>query len=436
MRLTAARAVQVHQVVRQGTTAVTLVALARLGLGTEAVGNFESLRYVSYLLTAFWVNALGTAYLRVRRDAASAERWYVFYLLVALLGGVIVFGLFAYALPALGGLLLDNAALEFGLAFGTFTLGSVAGTAVEQEAIGDGAGARLLAYSVTSNGLQLALLLGPLAAGLPVYLAMWGLAATAVYRLAWVALRFWRKRDTLLPPRAERRTFWSSASRLSLYGLGGIGVLAVDHALVGYRSAQPDTAIALWRYGAQELPLVSGVVAGLGATALAEAGAGMSHTLASLRRRVGRLTWIVLPVAIAITASSAWWFPRLLTPEFAPAHIVFNTMLLIVPTRLLVTTPQLVSLDQEGLMLRVGVLELLVNVGVSLALVGSLGMLGIALGTVVAYAFEKVCYVLMLSRRGVAVASYLPLGLWLALTSLLVAVYVLATDFSLLSALR
>lgn len=430
------RAVQLHQLARQGATVVTMVGLAQLGVDFAEVGNFESLRYLAYALSAFWLGGLGNAYLRQRQTTQHAERWFVFYLLIVLLGAILVFALFATGTRTLGRWLVDAPALEHGLAFGTFVMGQLAGSAVEQEAIGDRAKWRLLAYSLSGNALQVGLFLGPLYAGLPMLLAMWGLAASAVYRVAWVALRYLRKRDARLPEPAERRQFWSTASSLSVYGLMTIAVVAVDHALVGYTSADAKQAIALWRYGAQELPLLVGVVSALNATALAEGQSGERTMLWQIKSRSDKLTLVVLPLAIALMATSQWWWTRVFSAEFAPAQALFNTMLLLVPSRMLLTTPILISQDRHRRMTSVGIVENLANVAVSLALVPWLGMLGIALGTVVAFCGERAAYVSLLARGGTPLGSYLGVRRWALLSLGLLIAYALCTDFDAILALR
>lgn len=428
--LTFARAVQAQQLARQGAALAMLVALAKSGLDLAAVGNFEALRYVGYVVTVFWVGSLSTAYLRARQTSPFPQRWFTFYLLAAALGGLATFAVFAFALPTVTGVLLDLPEVVFGLSFGVYLLGVLVGTVVEQEAIADRAAGRLAAYALTSYGLQVALFAGPLLWGAPLYVAMLGLAASAVYRLAWVTVRYLRTTDVQPPPRGEVRAFARSTANLSAYALGGVGVIMIDHALVSYGSADPASAIAIWRYGAQELPLLVGVIAGLNATALAEMSRDRADALDGIRRRGRRTATAFFAVAIVLAATSAQWWPWLLAESFAPAQVLFNTMLLLVPSRLVVTTPQLVSLDMEGAMARTGVAENVLNVVVSLALLPLLGLLGIAVGTVVAYSFERLVYVLLLWRRGLRPGSYLSTSTWFTGTALLLVAYAWGTDFT------
>jgi len=407
-----------------------MVALANLGLDLDVIGNFESLRYLGYALTFFWINGLGNAYLRIRQQTDTPERWTVFYLLIVLLGSLLVFALFYSALPLLGQVLLNTPNLAFGTAFGTFILGQLSGTVVEQEAIADKATNRLLGFSLTSHALQLGLFIVPLLLGWPFQLAMWGLASSAVYRLGWAFIRYMRTKEVQLPAKQERAVFWKSASGLSIYGLTALGVLLVDHFLVTYQRADPQAAMAIWRYGAQELPLLLGVVGGMSATALTEMREGTSVMLENLKRRSQKVNRLFFVIVILLCATSQWWFPLVLTDNFYGAHIIFNTMLLIVPSRLVQTSPLMISLDMQRQMTYVVLVEALINVCISLTLLPTYGLLGIAIGTVVAFWFDRVVYVVLLSRKQKPLKEYLVINEWMVGTLLLVAMYFLRTDFS------
>ncbi len=410
-----------------------MVALAKIGIDLTVIGNYESLRYLGYALTFFWINGLGNAYLRIRQQTDTPDRWTVFYLLIVLLGSLVVFGLFSSMLPILGSTFLNSPNLAFGTAFGTFLLGQLSGTVVEQEAIADQATSRLLAFSISSNLLQLGLFIVPLALGWPFQFAMWGLAASAVYRLGWTFLRYMRTKGVQLPLKQERTIFWKSASGLSIYGLTGLGVLIVDQFLVTYQRTDPQATLAIWRYGAQELPLIMGVVGGMSATALTELKQGIGEMLGNLRRRSQKVNRVFLLLVILLCATSQWWFPSVLNEQFYGAHVIFNTMLLILPTRLIQTTPLMISMDMERSMTVTAIIESVINVAISLLLLPSLGLLGIAIGTVVAYWFERIVYVVLLSRKQRRLGEYLNVQEWVLGTLILFLVYYVQTNFSALN---
>ena len=424
-----ARAVQVFQLLRQGAWMLMLLALARSGLALVEVGTFESLRYLGSLLTIPLITALGQAFLRVRQDASEARRWTTYFVLVLLLSGLTAGGLMAFGSEALGAILLDVQDLPFGLPYGLFVLGVYAGTLVEQEAIADQNAPRLLGYAIGSYGLQIIGFALPLALGYGLDAAIWGLSSTVVYRVGWLAWRHFRTGVADLPPASERKLFWSQANSLSVYGAFAVLVVIVDHFLVGHWSTDSEANLALWRYGSQELPLVVGVVAGLNATALAERQRGSDFMLEGLLRRSRRSIKYLLGLACLIMVASPYIYGQLLSESLYPAHAICNTMLLVLPSRLVQTQPLMISEDLQRQMLTVGIVESVINVAVSLALLPAFGLLGIAIGTVVAYSFERLAYVELLRRRGHLPRSYVPLGWLWGMSALLLVLYFVFTDF-------
>ena len=338
-----ARAVQVFQLLRQGAWMLMLLALARSGLALVEVGTFESLRYLGSLLTIPLITALGQAFLRVRQDASEARRWTTYFVLVLLLSGLTAGGLMAFGSEALGAILLDVQDLPFGLPYGLFVLGVYAGTLVEQEAIADQNAPRLLGYAIGSYGLQIIGFALPLALGYGLDAAIWGLSSTVVYRVGWLAWRHFRTGVADLPPASERKLFWSQANSLSVYGAFAVLVVIVDHFLVGHWSTDSEANLALWRYGSQELPLVVGVVAGLNATALAERQRGSDFMLEGLLRRSRRSIKYLLGLACLIMVASPYIYGQLLSESLYPAHAICNTMLLVLPSRLVQTQPLMIS---------------------------------------------------------------------------------------------
>ena len=83
-------------------------------------------------------------------------------------------------------------------------------------------------------------------------------------------------------------------------------------------------------------------------------------------------------------------------------------------------------MGEGSFMTKISVLELIINVIASLFLVKYFGLVGIALGTVVAYSFEKIMYVVYLRRKHqIAFGDYVD-GKWFAGYSLLlILIYVL-----------
>ena len=88
--------------------------------------------------------------------------------------------------------------------------------------------------------------------------------------------------------------------------------------------------------------------------------------------------------------SSPYLFPLVYSEKFALSARVFNVYLLIISSRLLL--PQVIILAKQHNYILVGsaILEVIINLGLSLYLVQDFGLEGIAFATVIAYLVNKI----------------------------------------------
>ncbi len=433
--MTFARGVQVFQVIRQGSWLLMMLALARASVPLAEVGQFEALRYLGVLLSAPLIGAAGTAYLRIRQRTADPDRWFVLMTLLTLLAGLAIIGTLDTAGSALARWLLDFADLDYTVPFGIFLLGSFIGALIEQEAIADAAERRLLGFAALSYGWQVVAFVVPLWYGLPIILVLWALATSILPRLGFLLWRYGRTRDSRLPPKPERGLFFSQTGQLTTYAFFGLAVLAIDYYLVGHYATDAEEAVAIWRYGSQEIPFMLGVLTALNLTALVEGGEGTAPMLSALKRRSRRANWGLMAFAAVAMVASPFAFRAVFGEAFHPAHVVFSTMLLALPSRLIATQPLMVSEDLQREFVAVGFGESLLNVAASLALLPVLGLLGVAIGTVIAYTFERLAYVYLLGRRGHALRDYAFPGELALMSAGLLVLYVTFTDFGALASI-
>jgi O-antigen/teichoic acid export membrane protein len=211
---------------------------------------------------------------------------------------------------------------------------------------------------------------------------------------------------------------WLSLS-LPLVGYALIGGFsqAFDGWLVNWTFQGDESQFATWRYGARELPFSLALVAGLSSGLLPGISTRLEETLAETRRRSLRLQHFLFPLATILMLTSRWWFPWVFSEAFVESVPVFNLFLLIIISRLVMSRTIMTGLKENGFVLGVSIVELGLNVGLSFLFVSRMGLLGIALGTVLAYTFEKIAHAARLYRKyGIRPGQYIDLG-WLAFYS-------------------
>jgi O-antigen/teichoic acid export membrane protein len=235
-----------------------------------------------------------------------------------------------------------------------------------------------------------------LAVGLPPMLGM-GLEAS-VAGMALTALLRWGWLLHLLGPswgsRAENRLRTAlRTTALPLAGsllLGGTAMYLDGFIVAG---ALGQEALAVFRYGARELPLVLLLANAFSTAASADVAEDLQASLGLIRERSRAMLRRFAPITVAMMLSSHWWFPKVFRPEFAQSHEIFNIYLLLLIPRLLFPQTILTGLGVTKIMFWISGAELALNAALSLLLIGPMGMQGVAWATVIASVADKLLLV-------------------------------------------
>lgn len=120
-----------------------------------------------------------------------------------------------------------------------------------------------------------------------------------------------------------------------------------------------------------------------------------------------RLYHWVFGGAIFLMATSDWWWTLVFTEIFAESLPLFQAYLFVVVSRLLFPVPVLTALGHTRLLMFFGLLELAINVVLSILLVPEFGLRGIIWATVIAYLIDKICLMAYLKyRTGIGPGRY------------------------------
>ncbi len=234
------------------------------------------------------------------------------------------------------------------------------------------------------------------------------------------------------PPKFTRKQFYHFLRTIiPLTGLAGMGYAAQIFDTWLVNSTYQDAGIyAIFRYGARELP---------GAVALASAFAtamvvlltkGYHKNLGRIKSGTYKALWIFTPIAVVLMLSSHVLFRWIYSEVFVASAIVFNCYLLLGISRWIFPQAILVARDHYWVLTTISLIELIVNIGLSIWWVQYLGLTGVALATVVAYFFEKVlmvCYVYF--KEQVPLHHYIPVRSFIVSSCVLVATFMLTFLF-------
>ena len=218
---------------------------------------------------------------------------------------------------------------------------------------------------------------------------------------------------------------WIGESRpLAAYAATAALVTAVDPWIVNYWSGGDEEVFAVFRYGVRELPLLAALINGMTVVAIPLIAREGNPGLELLREQSRKLFHYIFLLSIVMMVTAGWWWTRVFTPLFADSLPVFRTFLLVVGCRLVFAMTVLTALKHTRRIYLLGLLELAVNVVLSLLLAPAYGLLGIIWATVIASYFHELCLVFYLRyRAGIPWRDYADLRWYVAYLAALFLAY-------------
>ena len=97
----------------------------------------------------------------------------------------------------------------------------------------------------------------------------------------------------------------------------------------------------------------------------------------------------LFPISIVVMMFSRWFYPLIFNEEFIRSADVFMVYLLLIIPRLVFPQTLLIGLKKTKILLTASVIEIILNVLLSIYLVQYYGTVGVALATVIVYMVEK-----------------------------------------------
>jgi len=403
------KALQGFQVLRQGATILIAILLAKSSLDLTDIGHYEMLFYIGFTVSAFWIGGLIQGFLARYPKLDSEEQggflWNA-YLVFLVLSSLIAIVLLVGKTPILS-FLAGQPNLPFYEIFVGYLWINSPTFLVENIYLLLRKPKHIIGYGLASFAMQLGAVLIPVFTGYGLYWAFWGLLGFAAVKHLWLLFILIRNAPIRFNIKATHFQWVYASIPLVLYALIGGFLQAFDNWLVNYTYNGDESKFAIFRYGARELPFALALSGAFGAALLPEVAGNLHSGLDQIREKSRKLFHLLFPLSIFLVLSNHWLFPLVFSDAFSESVLVFNTFLLIIISRLIFSRTVLVGLDENRVVLYISTLELPINMAISFLLVPHFGLAGIAMGTVVAFSFEKVGLSWYLKRKyGIGLSQY------------------------------
>lgn len=429
---------QFNSLARQGAYIFIALALPRLGLDATVIGEWEALLYLGYVLGFGWTTGLLQGFL-VRMGVLPAELRLTFVRRAVALFAVVAVGLLSVAAVLYGPLFtflqFDGPPTGWYFFF-LLLLSRWPGYCLEQAWLLLERRRLLLVYSVANAFALLLSLLLPLYLGYDLLTALGCLGAYAGAKAVGIAIYLLQLQPNSDDPTPTVRPWLETSRPLVSYATVAALITAVDPWIVNYWYNGDEAIFAIFRYGVRELPLLAALITGMTAVAIPLIARDRPAGLTLLRDQSRQLFHYVFALTATMMLTADYWWTLVFTETFAASLPIFRTFLLVVGCRLVFAMSVLTALSETRWLYLLSLLELLVNIIVSLLLAPHFGVLGIVGGTVIASYFHEFCLIWHLrTRQRIRWREYADLRWYLGYMAVLLLMYALTVDLAVLGKL-
>lgn len=413
---------QLFQLLRFGSFLFTAILLAKGGIELQVIGAYESLMFVSGALSFFWVNALLNSLLASYPSHHEKKKYLFSVAVLVMLCSVVIFLFLHIAKPLLFSLFAENAIPYFTL-FSFFLLLNNPCYLIEYIYLANEKPKDLLRYGLVSFTLTIAVVVLPLYLGYDLSVSLQGLIAVSIFKLIWLCKLLLEYGEIKLRGNYLKQHFKLALPLLFSFLISGsadyIDGLMVTH----FFGAQ---WFAIFRYGAKEFPFSLLLANALSVALLPVLSAAdqMQQGMDRLKEKSKNLMHFLFPVSIVLLLTSQWFYPLVFNKNFIASAAVFNVYILLVISRLVFPQTIVMALKETKAILVISIAEIAVNVVCSYLLMLRFGIMGIAYGTLIAFAVEKALLMLYLFLiKKINPSKYIPIKTWTVYCILLILCY-------------
>ena len=426
---------QLFQLLRFGVFLIISIVFVKSHLKKIDVGNWEMFLFISSLVSFFWVTGIIQSLLPlyhrnrtyrtvgVGEKGKSPEIFNAFLLLTffsvlifvighTIKGHITIFN-FSGDVPFINVLLL-------------YILLSNPVCLIEYIYLLNNRSYRILQYGIYTFSAQLILVILPIILGKGIMWSFYGLLVVTAVRWVWLIILLRRYTEMKISVEFMKEHLYLGIP-LILTSLISGSAQYTDGLIISTFYNNPET-FAHFRYGAKEFPLVLMLANGLSNAMLPEFSTRvrMKESLARIKAKSEKLMHLLFPSSMVMMIFARWLFPRVFNPEYIRSADIFLIYLLLIIPRLVFPQTIVIGRKRTRITLIAAILELSINIPLSLYLIRDYGTVGVALATLIVYIIEKLFlmgYVWI--KMKIKPSEYIPVKIYTIYSALIILLFVL-----------
>ena len=425
---------QVFQVLRFVSFLIISIVFTKSTLSLKDIGDWELLLFIASAASYFWVTGViqsllplfnnNTSYL-YRKQRLKQKSPEIFNSFLLLLFFSFLIALTFYFLQGTIQVYRGGEPLPYANYLLLYFMLSNPVSLIEYIYLLYNKAGQILMYGFVVFTAQVIFVVYPVVLGYGLIIGIWGLILITIVRFIWLLV--------LIRKYSEMKFSWpfikehvQLAAPLVISTLLSGSAQYIDGIIVSAKF--PPERFAIFRYGAKEMPLVVTLASGLNNAMLSQFSSikKMKFSLLTLKRRSLRLMHILFPISILLLLFSNDIFPAVFTQRFQQSSGIFMVYLLLIISRLLFPQTILIGLKKTKVVMAASMLEIIMNIGLSLAMIPRYGVVGVAVATVIIFLVEKLILIAYnYFKLGIKPIDYIPIRWWFIYSILITSIFVL-----------
>ncbi len=419
---------QFIQLFRFGILFLISIAFAKSCMSVEQIGNYEKFIYFAGALSFFWTNGLLQSLLGKYNSLSSSndKKKYLFNAILVSVGFsiLILFVLLLFQKP-FSLFFINNSQIPNKTLFLLYLTISPVTFFIEYIYLLNKKYRKIYIYGIISYTLQFILVSFPAFFNLGLSYSLGGLVIITLIRLVWLTGLIFRYANPHFSWSFIKDNIQSSFPLILGAFIAG-SIPYIDGVLVSLHF--DDSIFAIYRYGAREFP-VSLLLASAFSNAMIpvlSSSKNMTWSLRSLKMKSLQLMHLLFPLSILLMVISYFLFKILFNPHFLASVPIFNVMLLLIIPRMVFPQTILLSQRKNNFILMASTIEVVAKILFSIVLLYFFGLIGIALGTVIAFILEKIILIYFVKREvKIKPSQYIPFSWFLFYSCITVITYLI-----------
>jgi len=430
--ITNVSALQFFQIVRFGVLLLISIVLTKTKLKVGEIGVYETFLLIAGSVSFFWIGGMLQSLLAVFKNSktfGAKEKNPIFFNIFLLFAGISILSavLILISQPFISSLFsLHGDKIPYMRILFMYIVVSGPVNLVEYFYLLKNKPKHLIFYGIITFSLQLLCVTLPIIFTYDLAYGLYGLVFINSLRYLWLVFLVYQYSEIKIST-GFLKEFLALSFPLILSILLSGSAQYFDSFLVSYK--YDEATLAIFRYGARELPFLVLLLDAFGnaLTPRFSEPQNRDKALSELKTGTAKLMHILFPAAILIVLTSKYIYPIIFNQYFETSALIFNIYVLIIISRFLFTRIILIGIKATKPILCSSLLEVIINISLSIIFVNIWGMTGVAIATVISYCFEKLYLIIVLkSKHKIKPSEYINLKYFSLYSTVLILAFLIS----------